>query len=313
MRLRILFFLAALAFAAPAAAAPLAAYGQLPSIEQAAISPDGRLLALIVTQGDMRLIVVQQLADKKLVRGFKAGEQKVRGLSWAGNDHLLVTLSSTAAAPLGLIAPRQEWYFGLDVDVKTGKQWPLMQGVPDSMNVIAGPVVGRVIGGHPYAFVQGTHFVANMGHLALYKVDLEYSRASLEGDASEHTVDWVVGADGKPLAESEFDPNGQHWTLKVHRGGGWRTVKTLDTGIGYPGLLGLGRDGRSVLLSTTEGDDDALRELAPDAADWGEAFAKQQDDEDLVFDPASGALIGVHALVGDEDRYSFFSPTDQAA
>jgi dipeptidyl aminopeptidase/acylaminoacyl peptidase len=295
---------------ASAQAAPLETYGRLPSIEQVAISPDGQLLAIIATDGEQRVIALQHAADLKTFRAFTAGDAKVRNVTWAGPNHLLVTTSSTLAAPIDLIAPRQEWYFGIDVDVRTGKHRPLLEGVPDSLNTLGEYPTPRMIGGRPYAIVVGTHFVDNRGHLALFKVDLESGRATLLADRSEHTVDWVVDAKGDPLAEAEFDAAQSRWKLLVHNGDQWRVAKTEDTSIGYPSLLGLGRDGRAILLSDSAGDNWAVRELEPDAKDWGEPFAIQQD-EDLIFAPSAGALIGAHALVGDADHYSFYAPMDQ--
>jgi dipeptidyl aminopeptidase/acylaminoacyl peptidase len=297
--------------AASAQAAPLATYGRLPSVERVAISPDGQLIAIAATDGEKRVVAIQRASDLKTVQVFAAGDSKVRDVTWAGPNHLLVTVSSTLDAPIDLIAPRQEWYFGVDIDVRTGKHQPLLHGVPDSLNTLAAFPTPRIIGGKPYAFVVGTHFVANMGHLALFKVDLESGRASLLADRSEHTVDWLVDAKGKPLAEAEFDAGHSRWSLFVDNGDHWRLAKTMDTDIGYPTLLGLGRDGRAILLSDSSGDDWALRELEPDAKDWGEPFAVQQD-EDLIFAPSAGALIGAHALVGDADRYTFYAPLDQA-
>jgi dipeptidyl aminopeptidase/acylaminoacyl peptidase len=293
-----------------ARAAPLEAYGRLPSVEQVSISPDGQLLAIVATDGEKRVIVLQHVSDLKTFRAFNAGETKVRYVTWAGPNHLLVTTSATLDAPIDLLAPRQEWFFGIDIDVRTGKNRPLLEGVEGSLNTLEGAPTPRIIGGKPYAFVSGTHFVSNIGHIALFKVDLDAGRASVIADRSEHTIDWLVDGQGKPLAEAEFDPGLSHWTLHVDNHDHWRVAKTLDTGIGYPSLLGLGRDGRAILLSDTQGDDQAVRELEPEATDWSEPFAVQQD-EDLIFAPSDGALIGVHALIGDADRYSFYSPADQ--
>jgi len=296
---------------ASAQAAPLEAYGRLPSTEQVAISPDGQLLALVTTDGDKRVILVQSISDRKILRAFRAGETKVRDINWAGPDHLLVTTSATLSAPPDLIAPWQEWYFGLDINVKTGVQRQLLQDVPSSLNTLAAIPIPRMIDGKPYAFVEGTRFEDSIGRLALFKVDLESGRASLAAVQSQHAVDWLVDAAGQPLAESEFDPAASRWSLRVNYRGHWRTAKTMTTGIGYPEILGLGRDGRAVLLSDSQGDDLAVRELEPDAQDWG-APIEVQHDLDLIFAPSAGGLIGVHALVGDEDRSTFFAPADQA-
>jgi len=296
---------------ASAWSAPLEAYGRLPSTEQVAISPDGQLLALVTTDGDKRVIAIERVSDQKVLRGFAAGEAKIRDISWAGSDHLLLTTSATLSTPMALAAGWQEWYFGLDINVTTGVQRQLMQGVPNSLNTLADVPVPRVIDGKPYAFVEGTLFEDEAGRVALFKIDLGTGQATLVAAKSHDTIDWLIDSNGEPLAEAEFDPAASRWTLKVKHGGHWMPAKSVQTGISHPEILGLGRDGRSILLSDRQGDDVAVRELQPDAEDWS-APIEVQHNLDLLFAQSAGSLIGAHALVGDEDRYTFYAPTDQA-
>ena len=74
--------------------------------------------------------------------------------------------------------------------------------------------------------------------------------------------------------------------------------------------MGLGRDGRSVLIATQQGEEWVLRELSPETGAMGEPLG-DSDGDSLIFDPVSHKLIGVGALVGDEDKLSFFAPQDQ--
>ena len=86
---------AAACIASPCAAAPLEAYGKLPTIEDVAISADGQKLAVLATNGEERRIAIRNLADGS-TRLVGVGPIKVRGLYWAGSDHLLIEKSSTA-------------------------------------------------------------------------------------------------------------------------------------------------------------------------------------------------------------------------
>ena len=87
----------ACAFAAQADPPPLEAYGKLPAIERAAISPDGAHLAFIVTDGEKRNIIIQQTSDLKTIDFLKAGDTRVRSIKWAVIAH---------AADLGVTAER---------------------------------------------------------------------------------------------------------------------------------------------------------------------------------------------------------------
>jgi hypothetical protein len=76
----------------PAAAASLAAYGELPSMEQLALSPDGNTLAYVTALDGERTVIIRDIVEKKILSAVKAGQQKLRGLTWAGNGHLLSRL-----------------------------------------------------------------------------------------------------------------------------------------------------------------------------------------------------------------------------
>ena len=54
--------------ATPALGAPLAAYGKLPSIEQATVSPSGHAVAVVVTNGEQRNIVVKDLTSNAILK-----------------------------------------------------------------------------------------------------------------------------------------------------------------------------------------------------------------------------------------------------
>src|SRR5579871_766146 len=81
-----------------AQAAPLEAYGRLPSVEDVALSPDGSKLAFIRTTADVRVMAIVAVADHKLLGGAKLGEVKLRRLWWADDDHLLIMTSATEQA-----------------------------------------------------------------------------------------------------------------------------------------------------------------------------------------------------------------------
>ncbi len=297
--------------AEPCAAAPLEAYGRLPSVEQVAISPDGAAIASVVTDGERRNVAIESLPALKLVGGLRAGAGKVRDVRWAGRGHLLVTVSTTGYIN-GVMSPESEWRVVIDYDVATKAQHQLLEDViaTNGLHVVQDTPTVRMIGGKPYAFVQGVQFVDNEGVGSLFRVDLEAHRSLVRAQASSHTDQWLVGPDGEPLAQTDYDPKSGVWVLKVNRAGRWRDVETVTGKIEHPSVLGLGEDDRSVMVSESEGDNVAVRELGPSDSALGPTKLAQQD-YGLIFDPATDALIGTHALVGDQDRYTFFAQTDQ--
>jgi dipeptidyl aminopeptidase/acylaminoacyl peptidase len=307
-----LAFAAAIAFAAaPAAAAPLEAYGKLPSIEQGLVSPDGGRIAVVVTNGSERRVAVQWMVDGTIQAMIAAGDSKLRDIRWAGPNHLLLTVSTTTSVP-GVDAPRAEWSMVVDCNLKTGTRRQLLTDAKDGMSVVMDTPAVRILDGKPYVFVEGVQFISGQGVGSLFKVDLESDRSKVSGEAGSRTDQWIVDAAGAPIAQTEYDPGAGRWVLKVSRHGAWRVAATVDDKLGHPDLLGLGSDAGSVLVSAWDGDNHAVREVAADAVELGPPKMAQQN-QGLIFDPVTETLIGTHELVGDDERYNFFDPADQAA
>ena len=307
------------AVAAPVMAAPLAAYGDLPTVGQIAISPNGRLLALDVEKGNDHNIVVQDLTAKKIVTGLKLGEADVRYLTWAGNDHLIISTSKVASVA-GLLGADREWLTATDFNVVTNKARPLLGEVDNAMNVMFGGPVNRVVGGKPIVFVAGVYFPMEKaatttsdevhGQAALFKIDLDSGRSSLVSKGEEHSQEFVVSDVGQPALEETYDPVTQRWALKLFSGGVWRQIQS---GVGEserPAVYGLGRDGRSFLVVQLVGDDYVARELTPDGASFSEPLSKGIASGALE-DATTHRLIGFRERDGDRFRYVFFDDNDQ--
>ena len=297
------------AFAAQADPPPLEAYGKLAAIERAAISPDGAHLAFIVTDGEKRNIIIQQTSDLKTIDFLKAGDTRVRSITWAGPSHVIVTISTTTLVD-GLEGWEREWWVPMDVDIRNGKARPVIH-VQDSMNVVLDAPMIRTVNGKPKAYLEGVSFANHEGRNSVFEYDPNSGLPSLIRQGRQHTSDWLVDAEGKPFVETIFDGAAKKWTLTVSNGA-WKASKVIEATIEHPYLVGLGRDGKSVLIADSVDEKDGstmqvFREIAPGATDWGEPFAADQD-HDAVLDQSTGALIGVHTLVDDQDHYQFYDP-----
>jgi dipeptidyl aminopeptidase/acylaminoacyl peptidase len=298
--------------AAPCLAAPLAAYGALPSIEDVALSSDGAKLAVVVTKGELRNVAIETVADQKVVVTVRAGDQKVRDIQWAGADHLLVSVSTTTAIH-GLSSPWGEWWTVTDIDLKHGKQHRLLDDSSSAgMDVIYGRPRVRTIDGKTYAFIDGVQWVADEGWLSLFKVDLDTGHSDLvaKGD-TRNTDGWLVDPSGRPVARTEYDDEKNRWSLQVRQGDGWRTAKTLQTQIEIPSLVGFGPGGHTLLLEDSEGGEVSYREMAPDAADWGAAL-DLPGNPGVLTDPATDEMTGTRRIVGDRFENTYLARSEQA-
>ncbi len=294
----------------PAAAAPLEAYGKLPFVEQMTLSPDGKILAMAVTDGEKRKILFEQVDPLQTIDVLEAGDQKVRSLQWAGSNHLIITVSITSTIP-DVIAPRDEYFMGLDYNLAKRAQKPIVLGVDDSLNIIYGTPDIRFLNGGPVAFVQGEHFVDNQGRVSLFKVGLDRGDATLANEGLPNTDNYVVGAKGELLAESEYDARTDRTRLRVWQGV-WRDVRAKGSPDGTPTLRGLGRDGASILVSLDDDHKKTFRELSPDGTTWSDPLPLSPHSEP-IFDNATYRLIGAKALEDDDESWRFFDPALQKA
>ncbi len=302
-------WLGLLLFTGPVAAAPLETYGRLPLMEEVRLSPDGTMIAVAMTDGENRVIVIRRLEDNKVIGGVRAGDTKIRDIRWAGSDYLLVTTSQTALVR-DLTGPRREYMITIVYDLATKRQRGLMDRAENSMNVVLSLPRVRMFEGELVAIVEGMNFVENRGRVGLFRVKLKSGVTRIIEDGEENTNDWVVGADGLAAAQTEYDQKSGAWKLRLRSGRSWRTVEEATLLIDRPWLGGLGRDGKSVLVgSTGEDGKPILQAYAPEGGGPTMTTALY---EDLIHDPVSWALIGSAGLVGDDYRYSFYDPRDDA-
>ena len=80
------------------AAAPLEVYGGMPAYDLVEVSPSGDRLAYIAVVGEDRNLIINNLADMRLIGGIGAGDVKVRGLDRVGEDHVVIWTSATQSS-----------------------------------------------------------------------------------------------------------------------------------------------------------------------------------------------------------------------
>ncbi len=290
-------------------AAPLDAYGRLPAIEAPALSPDGASLALIVTNGEQRKVAIRDLASG-VTSVLDSSGVKVRDLQWAGPGHLLIVTSLTGGAN-NLSIQRGEYGRVYDYDLAQRKMRPLLSDVHLVVNAVFDPPMPRQVEGRPVVYLTGLVEEAEKVHMALLRVGLDQGHTRWEHEGFPDTRDWLVGVDGQPLAMTDFSPVSRRWALKVMRRGAFVTVREEVDPADMPVVVGLGRDGRSVLVRTLEDGAWAYREISSDAPAWGEPLAWGLGAEPIL-EPGSRRLIGVSSLENGVRRAHLEAAQDQA-
>ncbi|HEY8616461.1 S9 family peptidase [Phenylobacterium sp.] len=331
--IRLLSIVAAIAvfLGGPAVAAspPLAIYGRLPTIDEAQVAPDGSAFAVVMVKDGQRQLLIRDLKDGSTAR-FGLGEVKVRGIDWVGSRDVVLTTSRTGTLMGVTNTRRREHLQAFHLSLATNKLQRLLGAPPvrqqtgshmkgkgkndevsGTLNVLAGPPEVRMVGGQPALFLRGVAFRDTYGVLTLFKANLSNGQSDVVEFGGRDTEDMLIGPGGEPLAQTLYDQSSGRWALKLKDGIAWKEVRNVQALNEPPYLAGLGRDGKSVLIGEMAANGYVLREIGLDGS-LGEPLPAEDVDH-LVFDPVSQRLIGTYALVGDEDRYTFFDPADDRA
>jgi dipeptidyl aminopeptidase/acylaminoacyl peptidase len=293
-------------FGARAVAAPLEAYGRLPTLEKVTISPDGNTLAYVSSADAKRFVVIHSLQTNAALGAIDIRDLKLRDLSWADDKHLLLTTSTTATG-VGLIGPRQEWSMAQVFNVDTHRTIALMERDDSdiqTMNVITGTPRIRNIDGHVVAFVEGIYFPADEGRRALFEVNLDTGRTRFIKGGSAYS-DWIVDAQGEIVAQSDYNERSQHWTLQVYADRSWTKALDIPAVIETPDVDGLTADGGAVLVETRNKGQVDIQQVSLKDGSSTPAPKSMLEFDDIILDRSNSRVIGGSRLT-DKTDYEFF-------
>lgn len=115
--------------AAPPPQIPVTTFFRNPDVSQPILSPDGQTYAMIMSQGDLQLIVTRAVAGDQSVPVAKVVDPGMRlsWLGWANADRILISGQFRDPEAIGMRA-RATRLFGVDRDGKNfgllGRKWP---------------------------------------------------------------------------------------------------------------------------------------------------------------------------------------------
>jgi acetyl esterase/lipase len=292
----------AVATCAHAAPPPLAAYGSLPAVDNATLSPSGDRFAMIDSDEDGRVVYVRQSADGKVVRALKFGAGKLRRLAWAGDDHLLIFNTTTLRyAEAG--SHQHEWEGLINFDLRTGKAAMLLANSSAYVDAIFGYYGASQVGGHWYAYVGGVALEATKSWSRqeifpdLYRINLDDGKVEQVVHSSERERDWLVSADGAVLGHTTYEPTTRTYTL--YAGTMETRVLAQTSGQGRQlNLLGQGRTPGALLVEETSEGKDQLREIPANGSGPGEVLLEDASASWPIFDRQSRLMIGYGSHAG---------------
>jgi len=303
-----------LVWSAAAQGAPLEAYGSLPSLEDFAVSPDGKNIAYATFVNGKRTVLINDIGAGKVIGGIEVDTQKLRSISWGDNDHVLITLSVTHIT-VGATSTHAERFMTQSYSVTSHQAHVLLEHGAYQTNQVFSDPTGRTVDGRTVAFVKGETFVNQQGVEALFVEDLESGRLNhiVEVGSQKRTTDWFIDEHGVIAARTLYEDDTGNWTLQIKIGAGYkdayRTVAPIDT----PWVLGITPDGKSILMMAQEDDRTVARQFSlADATAQTPPTLPDGDEIGAIEDPATHRMLGT-IVYGLTTKYVFFNAADQAA
>ncbi|HEX8055913.1 MAG TPA: S9 family peptidase [Novosphingobium sp.] len=297
---------------------PLASYGDLPGIEDVAISPSGKNMAILGrAQGERQLIVID--GDHKVRASVAAGNAKIRDLRWIGEDQVMLLTSVTQTLDPIFYASKSELLGALVIPLDGSKPWLVFDKTQYLAKTIYGDFGTRLIDGKWQGFFSGLEYANTTmrqeiigSRQGLYAIDMKTNsviRRVAEDSAPGMYRSWLIDAGGRAAAKFEINSTTGHWEIKNQQG----TV--LASGVDPTGdvnMICLGRDGTSVVYSLEDDKSGANRwyELPLAGGTPSEIF-QDVSIARIYIDKADGRLMG-YVETGVGARPYFFDPARQA-
>ena len=159
---------------------PVEDYGRLPAVDKVRLSPLGDRYAFVADNGKARRFYVAT-TDNKPLEAFNIGNVKIEGVSWAGEDFVLLQTSMTVSVGMDWAVSKQELSTVLVLNLRTHKVVQVFadQGIVD--NVVVGNYGAAEVNGRWYGYFGG--FTLEQGR------DGNARHANMETESSE---EWVV-------------------------------------------------------------------------------------------------------------------------
>ena len=310
-------FIIAAILPSDANAAALEVYGRLPTIEDVALSPDGSKLAFVRTKGDDRTIVIISLLEGRGINTIHMGDYKLRSITWADGEHLLITTSETGVfyGPADSVwLDKSEWFRLTVCDL--GKN--AFRTLPSPKNnqglnifgVLSGSVMVRRHAGHTVLFLPALYSHANRLGRVLFRVDLETGEQTIAREGGPGTEGWLVDEEGQIAAEKSYTESDQRWSLSVRRGKELSEVIAGHEPIDVPSILGFGPDEGTLLAAGIVDGDVVWRLLSLKDGTLGPPMAEGRLLESPIEDFRTNRMIGGRWLA-DDLRYVFFDAAMQ--
>lgn len=301
----------ALALAGPAMGAPppASAFGRIPAVVDAEISPNGQRVAILGGAPEQRYVSIATI-DQPGLPILRLGSVEGLTVRWAGDDHVIATIQYFETLPDQKRSYSFERHISVNPEGKAVARL-LQNGVTAGNRFVTSMPILRMTAGSA-ARVMMVGLIENTGASAgndsriqrkgeggaaraLFRVDPANGQGQLVERGGFDTVSWSVDSSGEPRVRTDIDEV-RHTVSVYGRAKGakqWSPIFTNAQRDGGPDFIGYLEPEDSVLIR--EGETIVRRSLATGAVTPFDIKAGERS----IWDEARGAVVG---LMSDGDR-----------
>ena len=300
---------------------PVEAYGGLPATSDAAISPDGRHLALANSADDRSALRIVNIDTGATVRGIGTAPTKLRGVGWADNERALFYVSQTfrpseiTDANINFGGARWIEYWRVGVLPLAGGdpryivlderyEWAQVGLTQLRAPIPNDPGMGRMVAWAPMVQRQ-----------SVFRIDLDRGTGQRMSSAERNTMSILLNDRGTIGARIDGDERTNRWQLYIHDGDATPRLLMEDvsqTGAGV-NAVGFLEDGRLVIVDSFD-EDPRSRFYAVNTTNGArEALVEHErfDVDGAIRDPWTHRIVGAE-WTEDFPRQRFFNAELQA-
>lgn len=286
---------------------PIEAYGALPQISDAELSPDGTSVAAIVNapQGT-RMAVFDVMGGISTVIGIN--DLKARGVEFYDNEHVVLTVSETTTT----FGFRGEYEYGgaFSVNLQDSSITHLLSRARDLYPAQSG--LGRIIGrGEKPGDILMPAYIGGRGSnpaLSLFKAELGKPRGYSHTRGTNDTIDWFVGSKGNVLARERYDNRRNKYMVQWRDGNNWKVLYEEFSELLPMSIYGVAPDEDGLVLIQNAGDEagfHALVKLGADGEFSGPLLPLNDREIESIYSDSNRKVLGVR-YAGIEPDYAFF-------
>lgn len=282
-----------------------------PAVQHVTLSADGTHIAFIKEENGQKYIYDVDLRTKAF-QPYAIGNVKVQSLAWIDATHLMLSTFTTGKEDM-FAGGRETFTLVTVYNLEKKTINVLFSRVENFKNIVMGGVRRIEIGGKAY-LTAASYPLNGDENKCLYRFDLDNAdKAVLLDRAPWDTEGWVMTPDGTLLARAMQHSKQKSWSLDYFTNGAWKEIFRQPADLSGPGLWGLARDGKSLIVSMPsgiEGGSYTYHEMSPDGK-LSPPLLSDNLNQSPIFDPVTFRHCGFEHYDGWPEL-TYFDPAMQA-